>query len=1463
MARVNRLGMGAVLTGLLLGLSAAQSGVSIYGGTFSAGQNVNVDAYAPRGTVFRLEKVLDPAAFFRQAGDPHKPTLPANLPTQLVKTVRINENGLNLGRLPSGVYLLRQGKVGTVVLVTRLGLVVKRDPSSALVYTADRQTGQVRDAQVWAIKTSQAARSTGGVAKFAGSLNKEQIILARSGDDWALSGSRWNSYATPKWLGYVYSDRPIFRPGQHVDLKGVLRVAGSLKPVAGQAVKLRVLSPDGDEVFSKSLTTNNYGSLAAGFDLSLGAKVGEYRAELLPAGATNDDNLPGGSFQVQEYQKPEYEVKVTPAKTSVVQGEKVSVKVSASYLFGGVPSGAKVTYNVTRAPYYPPDFDEQSAIPGEDDRDYGSDLVMQGTARLDAAGELKLDVPFAKDADGRPVSYRIEAEVEDESRKTVSGQTRVIAYPAAINVQTRVDGYIVNAGKPMTVTLDTRDLNGAGRSAPVTLDLVRQEWSYQRNKWQQKETRVQRRQVQTDANGKLTTTLTAPRGGGYVVRATVKDTQGRLAKNEWFMWVIAPNENWNWYSRDMSVRLDQKKYAPGDTATVLVSNPVPGAPVLLTIEGDKLRSYKVLRGQGAVLTTTIKVTADMSPNIYVGAASLGGGETYTGQANVVVPRPDSALNVKVTAAKARYAPGEKGQFKVDVRNAKGQGVGAELSFGVVDKAIYLIQRDNASTLSEVFGAQRDNVVGTETSSDFYFEQVNTAANAGMAPAPPKPAMTAAAFAQSKSEADRAAQGDVQVRENFKDTIVWLPQLVTDPNGQATVDVTFPDNLTTWVATARAQTLEPRFGQATAETQVTKDVIARLSLPPFLVRGDQATVAGLVNNTLDKPISGTASMSFTGLTPLSGAAAQAGGTALNLAAKARARQDVTVQAGNVGTANVTFTARTAQGSDALKLPLPVKARGYAETRNVVGSGDKPTTTFTLPPNTNPQTVRINLSATPSLLSAVAPALDYLVGYPYGCTEQTMSRFMPALLAKQALGAAALPADMAKDLPAIVDASLARLALFQHEDGGWNFWENDDSTLEMTAYVTEGLLRAKAAGAKVDSQMLLGAQNYLRRHVKDSEERPEERARAYRVLANVGAADVKTMQAFAAKKNLSPYSLAQLSLALNRAGQTAAAKQTLERLKAKQVGGNLTHWNGTNSDNWFYYWDDNSIQVTAVALEALATIEPRSNLIPGISQWLLTQRRGPKWISTQDTTSVIIAALSLPKVAAPPASTLTVKLDGQQVGTMAVAGQAGTLELTPKLAAGQHTMTVSGAPSNLIYAASISSSRETPNLNGQGNAFALNRKYEKLTPKWDDKNQRYTYTRQNLLVGSQMQSVKVGDLILVTVNVKPKNNYASYLLVSDPIPAGMKALDERSLAIAGLSASDEYDWESWNYWYSGRDLRDDRVDLYANYIEGQQSMTYLLRAQTPGTFTALPTHAFLMYDDSVESYGPAATLAVKDK
>ncbi|THF88616.1 hypothetical protein E7T09_05355 [Deinococcus sp. KSM4-11] len=1454
---------GTLITGLLLSNIAPAQNISIYGGRDSTAEPLKVEVYAPAGTLFTLDRVLDPGAMFTADQDAHSPVLPASGRTQRVRSVRLGRSSqLDFGRVPSGVYVVRAGKTSQVVIVSNLGLVVKRDATTTLVYAADKQSGRPRPARIWPLGHTGVVADAQGLARWKGTLGKEQVFLAQYGDQWAITDSGWNGYAAPRVRGYMYTDRPVYRPGQHVEFKGVLRRAGTLTPLAATPVSVKVLNENEEEIYRGTLTSDALGGVHAGFDLSAGAKLGAYRFVVTSAKFDSDELSVDGSFQVEAYQKPEYQVTVTPDSRAAVQGDKVSVRISAKYLFGGSLSGAKVNYSVTRAPYYPPGFDSDSLPPDSGGPDYGSDLVVQEETRLNPSGELVLELPLEKDSQGQTVSYRVEADVEDESRKTVSGQAQVIAFPAALNVQADTDSFVYDAGKAIHVSLDTRDLQDAGRAAQVTLDLVRQDWQNVKGKWVMTEQRLARTQTRTGATGVGSATLRAPRGGGYVLRSTVQDAQGRRSTSENWLWITKPGEDWGWNYREMSLTLDRKTYRAGDTATVLVGNPTPGSPVLLTLEGQTLRQWTVLRSQGATLSYSFKVTADMTPNIYVAAASLGDGSFHAAEKRVKVPRVGADLSVSVKSDKARYAPGEAARLNVQVHDAAGKGVRAELALGVVDQAIYLIEPDQSPALLQVFDAPQDNAVGTQSSLDFTFQQTGPVASRPAAP------MTEAAFAQSK-EAARAtpAQAEVTPRQDFRDTLLWVPNLLTDAQGNASVDFKYPDNLTTWITTVRAQTTSPRFGQTTASTLVTKDVIARLSLPPFLVRGDQVTLSGVVNNTLGQGVDGRATLAVSGLTGVSGAALTPGGASFHADATGRTRLDTVVRATQAGTASVTFTARTPAGNDALKLPLPVKARGYEETRAFTGSAGTPMT-FTVPRDAAAQTVGLNLSLTPSLLSAVSPALEYLVGYPYGCTEQTMSRFLPALLARQSLGADVVTQN-GWDLKAITEAGLARLADFQHEDGGWNFWKNDASTLEMSAYVVSGLMRAKAVGAKVDNSELDTGLKYLAAHVGDPDERQADRASAYRALADAGRVNVAQLSAFARRKELTPYSLAQLSLALNRAGQRQAALDTLARLKAARLGttrGGLVYWDtGRSADDWWWYWDDNRIQVTATALEALAKLEPASPLIPGVSQWLLQNRQGPRWVSTQDTTSVIIAALSLPRAASLAPAAVDVQVDGKSLQTVQLGTPAGATLAVPsaQLSAGTHTISLKGAPAGLTYSGQLRYSREPATLNAiTGRGITLGRTYERLTPQWDAENKRYTYARTPLLKGGQFQPVTVGDLVLVTLSVKPDQT-ARYLLVSDPIPAGMKALDERSLTIAGLKERDGYDWDTWDYWYAGRDLLDDRVDLYADYLEGRQTMTYVLRAQTPGTFTALPAHAFLMYDPGVEGYGPAATFTVRDR
>ena len=111
--------------------------------------------------------------------------------------------------------------------------------------------------------------------------------------------------------------------------------------------------------------------------------------------------------------------------------------------------------------------------------------------------------------------------------------------------------------------------------------------------------------------------------------------------------------------------------------------------------------------------------------------------------------------------------------------------------------------------------------------------------------------------------------------------------------------------------------------------------------------------------------------------------------------------------------------------------------------------------------------VTLRLTPSIAASLTGGVEYLIGYPYGCVEQTLSRILPDMQVRRALQSRGLPLDAATtrksgEIGLMVREGLARLARFQHTSGAWGWWEHDSDDPWMTAYVLVGLATARYRG-----------------------------------------------------------------------------------------------------------------------------------------------------------------------------------------------------------------------------------------------------------------------------------------------------------------------------------------------------------------------------------------------------------------
>lgn len=1432
---MKRLLQGILLTVLVLPV-LAQSGVrmELYGGGVKSPQEpITLEYYLqrPQNTRLELFRIREPDRLLALYG-PRGVRVQGleDLEKTRLRVIPIypgaREYGrVSLGRLEPGLYYARIGGGAgrTLILVTRLGLVVKAEPGRTLTYTADLASGEPRAARVYLVGQGQSKpviAGSNGIARLQSKAD-QSVVAARFGEDWAFSRLFWNSWSLVKNRVYLVTDRPVYRPGQTVFFKGTARRAAGLRPLAGRSLEVRVVDSDESEVLKQKFTTDPYGSFWGELRLGLDAPLGDYRIEAELEGETHD-----ARFEVQEFVKPEYQVSVTPASPTAIQGNRARFTIKGEYLFGGAVAGGKVQWSLLRSPYYR----YGKGLPYEfyDDPEgaYG-DVIGRGEGTLDQKGELVVEVPLERqDQDYR---LSLQASVTDQARREQQGTAGLVAYRAGIVLGLETAGYVYRTGQAVPLDIRAEDLQGKPVAVPFTLVAEREFWV--RGKGLQRQ-RVSTRQGQTNTRLRLS----FAEQGSYRLTLTAKDPQGRATREQAYVWVSGESY-WFWGYDGLSVRADKRVYKPGEEAQFVIQSPIENGYALVTLEGGSLQKAEVVKMNGSVLTYRFKVTEAMGPNSYLSATVIGNHSYYQGEAEFFVPPDQKFLNVAIEPSAETFKPQDTATYDLRVTSASGKPVKAQVTLGLVDEAIYLVRPENTPDIRGFFYPRQGNVVGTELASGYSFSF--DAGVAGRAP------MTSAVFAQAKE-----GMAAARVRSDFRDTILWLPAVQTDENGRARVEVRFPDNLTRWRLTARAITLGDEVGQGRNLVRTTLPVIARLASPRFLVRGDEANLRVIAQNNLPQDLRGRLNLETENLINL-----YPGAKSVTMSAGGRATADYTVRAAETGTAKLTGSALTPSASDALELSIPVIPKGVRDEIGWAAQGGA-AWTFTLPAQVDPGSVQGQLVLTPSLTAAVAPALGYLAGYPYGCSEQTMSRFLPSVLAKRVGGAAKLPEEVAAGLDDMVGQGLARLYQFQHEDGGWGFWEWDDSSLFISAYVMGGLLEARSAGYRVREQVLERGFKYLQAYARRPGVFPDARAMAYYALAK-GGKGVSGISSVLADKNLTPYGLAQAVLALAESGQREEALAAQDGLLERVIErGSVAYWEPGAPDHW---WNDDRIEATSYALMGLARLRPDHPLVPKVVNWLLLERRGASWRSTKDTAAVVRAALELSgrQASREAAREVKVRLDGGEVFGATVT-EAGSVSLPiSNLSAGTHVLEVSLAGEAPLYAgARLSYVAERDHNRPEGKGLWVARQFEKLVPKYRPDQGRYVYRRVPLT-----GPVKPGELVLATLSVTPQTQgVLRYLLVEDGIPAGFSPVEDAGMQIEGVDAPYGYDHYGWNHWYDGREFRDQRAEFYFSYLDRPITFSYVLRAETPGRYSALPTVAWLMYEPEVRGVGTERVLRI---
>ena len=1336
------------------------------------------------------------------------------------------------------------------MVITRLGLIVKHWGGEALAYVADLKTGTP-------IPGARVSFTAQGKASLIGTSDADGLYRARlafSGDEGATvlaaaekDGSQAfltyydSSGEEEKHRVYAYTDRPVYRPGHRAFFNAMVRTIqhDAYAVPANQPVEVEVKDSRDSLVFRKSYTTDAFGAFHGDFSLSEEAATGYYSLVTTLAGEKHESG-----FKVAEYRKPEYQVQVTTAKKRYTRGETIEATVSAEYYFGAPVAGAEVKYEVMRSPYYYYPGEEGYYGYGEEGEaeyyDYG-EMILEGKARTDEQGVAHLSLPTKaafsllrqqNPPEGEEDSrYLLQVTVTDPSRKEVTAEGATLVTQGEFALTANPLTYLVTPEAEARVKITAQDYDG--KPVPrVKLEIIAQSETWGRGRLEYGE--AEKQTLTADARGEALCAFTPDRAGYYRLQVTAYDRRGNRIRTRTYVWVTEEDyADLGIQYPELEVVADKAHYQKGDTATLLINTSHRGATALVTVEGPRLYDYLLVPLRGNSTRLSLPLKPEYAPNCFVTVALVRDKQFSTQEKQLLISVKDRELQVEVKSDKARYQPGERATYSLLTRDARGRPVQAEASLGVVDEAIYAVQGEMVPPLLKAFYPPRWNAVETTDSFPWLY-----------------------------LDANKEPIG-VKVRRRFPDTAFWNPAVITNPDGRATVSFTMPDTLTTWRATVRAATRDTEVGQAVAKVIVSKDLLVRLEAPRFFTQKDRLTISALVHNytraTQDLKLWITAP----GLTFDGSPRAPAADT-FSLGADDMRRKDWQVEVPTPGDKEITVyvqSRRDPKLSDAMALTIPALPHGRERVEARRGSvTDTLTERFIVRQDAVPGAGDLRLRLAPSLASVILGALEYLAHYPYGCTEQTMSAFLPDVVVARTRRELKLPnAKLEKQLPDMVRKGLDRLYGFQHEDGGWGWWRYDDTDPWMTSYVVFGLTLAKENGFAVNEDSLSkGAAQLTRLARNPGKMRDRDRSFLVYALALAGkGSETKTIVDDLNRRvnGLDTVTLARLASTLVVLRRTPEARAAARKLWGRVVETqSLAHWPGA-SDPWEH--GEGDVETTALAFRAVATLVPDDPRLDKVVRWLVLHRNGNCWESTRDTAFVLYAITDRLKRTREltPDYQVTATLDGRRLLNRRIT-QADLfhpeIEVTvPRrdLRQGDNLLTLTKAgPGALYYTAIFTQFVGQEDMTDlvTGSGLALDRKYYRLQSGRDPRTRVITTFPSS----EPTTDFRSGEPILVRLTIiTPKP--LEYMVIEDPLPAGCE-VQERG---------DVEPWE-WSQWYSDMEVRDEKVAFFARSLPaGKSTLEYHLRPQIPGEYHVMPTTTYDMYAPELRGSGAETRVRIR--
>lgn len=1425
--------------------------------------------------------------------------------------------------LPPGIYLAKLRAVSPntrisasnqVVVIANANVTLKTTTTEAMIWVTDLETGEpLADVPVELVSTSDGIIFSGttsadgviyqdGLNLSAATYETAYYAKTDSPDIFGVAVNAWDDGIQPydfdistdyfrdpfELSAYIYTDRPLYRPDQTVQIKGVLRTDDDLAYTIPDIDTIDVLinSYEG-QVLREEVSVSDFGTFELSLDLDSEAILGDYRIELRHSNF--DRFIGGGNFGVAEYQKPTFQVAVTSDKPAVLNGETIPVTVQADFFSGGVVVDGDVEWTVRSRAY--------NFTPTKAWRDYSytnhewsgysyygggfaapGTFISEGSGKTDGSGAFTVQIPADLLAESNSQTFTIEATVSDVGGNPTSGRTAVTVHKSELYPGIRTTSYLGKTNEPTTFHLTALDWDSNPvPDQPIDLIIKSQEWMSVQEEDEQGRT-IWRSEVKetavftstaTSSDEFVTLDWTPSAGGSYRAYATSTDSQGNRSTANTYIWVTSgdyvPWRRTNDHNFDLIPSATE--FSPGDTAELLIASPYQGtATALVTVERGHITSYDVIELTSNSTVYELPITADMAPNIFVSVLVLKGVDETNpfpdykiGMTRFDVARTEQELNVAVTADQTQVGPADEVTYTVQVTDHAGNPVEAELSLALADlSALSLAERRDPNIL-DFFYSPRWLSVRTSLLLNRLLDSFNQEL-------------------EDEIKGGGGGGGDfgvATVRENFQDTAFWQGQVTTDDTGTAQVTVALPDNLTTWRMDVRAITADTKVGEGTLDILATRPLIIQPITPRFFVQKDVSQMSAVVSNNTDEEITATVSLEATGVT-VQNAPTQ------EITVLARQQAAVTWEITVLETDGIdaTFTVSGGGYTDASKPTLgslaqdgiPVykfEAINFTGTSGQLLDSGVLVESLAIPVYDDWSATQgdVTVSVAPSLSAAMTDGLDYLEHFEFECTEQVVSKFLPNVVTTRALAAAGIsdPA-LESDLADQVQIGLNKLYTRQRSNGGWPYWDNPRSKTNslVTSWVVLALIEAQEAGYDIDQSVLDNGIAYLDSNGRSSDNlsgRYKLNRNAFKeyVLARAGQPDFNRLESlFETREMLDLYARAYLAQAFYYAdaGDPRLTTLTDDLVSQVQLSATGASWIETERD--YYNWNSDT-RSTAIILDTLLKTVGESDLTANTVRWLMANRsNGGYWRGTQETAWSLMSLTNWLTITDEANANYAYEVAVN--GDLALSGQASpaTLRETASVTLdvqdlfydqlNRFAIARDEGAGNLYYTAHMEIDLPVPEITALDQGITISRSY--FNP--DD--------RENPVTSAQVGEMLLGRLTIVA----PKTLYN--VVIEDYLPAGLEAVDTSLLTSPSESAPDLYDGDVWRsgygWWYFDfTQLKDEKVVISSERLpKGTYEYVYLVRATTEGEYRVIPPTAHEFYFPEVFGRGTGSLFEV---